>query len=65
VRVMSEVGGTRLEVGLMLSLTVLGVGSRAELAAQFHDNEPRTQEPLVFRGFPGAAMVRGAAGTRR
>jgi hypothetical protein len=36
-------GGTRLEVGLMLSLTVLGVGSRGELAAQFHDNEPKRQ----------------------
>jgi hypothetical protein len=45
VRVMSEVGGTRLEVGLMLSLTVLGVGSRAELAAQFHDNESTGSEP--------------------
>jgi hypothetical protein len=36
---MSEAGGIRLEVGLMLSLTVLGVGSRAELAAQFRDSE--------------------------
>ena len=42
---MSEVGGTRLEVGLMLSLTVLGVGYRGELAAQFHDNEPTGSEP--------------------
>ena len=49
---MSEVGGTRLEVGLMLSLTVLGVGSRAELAAQFHDTNP----PAASHGIRNDAL---------